>query len=201
MKVIRLYLIILVIGSCTPMARILIGYRTPRVLSNQEIIALSKKLNIENFPIYSLDTTYFDQIRLMYDDKYSRKIFNQPIMLYFFKNDSLKSFTNNSAYPGVPKTKWNHFGHFNQYPPRTNYHEGSFNKLLLTDLIKNIHSVMNAKKFNVNEEYIFVSFNNTFYRQSKGLIKIILKNYKEYKERIIFINNDMYIYNKFDYGF
>ncbi len=201
MRIIKLYLIILVIGSCTPMAKILIGYKTPQHLSNKQIIDLSKKLHIENFPIYLLDTVYFDKIRLMYDDKNSRKIFNQPIMLYFFKYDSLKSFTNNCAYPGVPKLKWNYFGHFDKYPPLTNYDEKLFNKLLLIDFAKNIHPVINEKKINAFDEYIFVMFNKTFYRQSKGLIKIILKNYKDYKERIIFINNDSYIYTKFEYGF
>ncbi len=44
-------------------------------------------------------------------------------------------------------------------------------------------------------------FNNTFYRQSKALIKVISEKYKDYKERIIFINNDTYIYSKFEFGF
>ena len=201
MKIIKLYLIILVIESCTPMARILIGYKTPQQVSNKQILDLAKKLKIEDFPIYYLDTTYFDNIRLIFDDKNSRKIFNQPIMLYFFKNDSLKSFTNNCAYPGVPKLKWNYFGHFDKYPPGTNYNEKTFNKLLLIDIVKNIHPVKNDKKMNNNDEYIFIMFNNTFYRQTKELIKIIEKNYSNYKDHIIFINNDSYIYNKFEYGF
>ena len=92
-------------------------------------------------------------------------------------------------------------GHFDKYPPLTNYDEKLFNKLLLIDFAKNIHPVINEKKINAFDEYIFVMFNKTFYRQSKGLIKIILKNYKDYKERIIFINNDSYIYTKFEYGF
>ncbi len=85
MRILKIYFTILALGSCTPMARILIGYKTPNLISNKQIISLSKKLYIGNFPIYSLDTVYFDQIRLLYDDKMSRKIFNQPIMVFFLK--------------------------------------------------------------------------------------------------------------------
>jgi hypothetical protein len=197
-KLLILFIVCLATG-CSPVAKLLTGYKAPKPYNTEQVSNWAKKTKIEQFALYSLDTTYFEYTYAVYNNAWSRKNLNQPMMVMYFKNDTLIGLNNNCAFPGIPYTKWNAFGDFNLWPPKTSYPDTVFNLITLSGIRPYLTPVKTIK-FD-NGEYLLVIICNNFQRQSKRLAKLIKEKYSDRSLRLIFVNDDRYLYYKGLEGF
>lgn len=198
-----IFLILLAIG-CNPIAKIIVGQKTPKIISVKDLNkwAVGSKLN--DVALFTLDTNFANLIDSLSIDPKFRKAFKQPILVLGFINRKLITLNNNCNFPGLPTIKWNEFGNFNTFLPNSSYSDSLlwlFSYKYLAQSIKpcNIESAtFNKTK---QDTILAVIVNKTFNRQSKALIETIQKNYASKSRSIIYINNDTYIYYKLNVPF
>ncbi len=192
-----LFVAFLATVGCSPVARFVIGMHKPKELDSTHLDTWSRKRNIANSPVFSLDTSYKTFINSIYSDKIILKNLNQPIMIMYFSNEILSSLNNNCNFPGIPNIQWNKFGDFNQFPPTCHFPDTTYHQIKLSE-VKKYFSPTNEQssqfKFSSGNCLVVVSC-KMLNRQSKNLISLILENYSSHLSEIIFVNNDNYIFH------
>lgn len=191
-----IFFIILAGSGCTPVAKMMIGYKEPTTLSYNDVRDWATHGKLTNVPVYSLDSSYSTYLKSVYvtDHSYSRKNLNQFIMVMYFRNDSLISLINNCMVPGFPNLKWNKYGSFDSLPPKTVYADTLFNKIRLSQLNKCLTPIQQPVRLNNTGEFLILFANHVFNRQSKRLIKLINKKYTSPTLPLVIINNDNFLF-------
>ena len=129
-------------------------------------------------------------------DTFYRKILNscpdssllknllQPLQVHYFSKDFVwqASLINCYVFPGFLGLKWNKKGNFNSFPPKTHYDGNSCRDAPISLIKKN--------PLDNPEGYILVFWDLYLKRQSKRLLRQVLKNSKGKKHKLLMINND-----------
>jgi hypothetical protein len=154
-------------------------------------------------PRFTLDTTYAALIQDKAADQLSLKAYSQPILILSFVEGKVVSLNNNCSFPGLPRIHWNIFGTFNQFPPSSFFQDSTIQILQFSELAKTLVP-LNEKAINqpnFKDTLMVVMVSKTYGRQSNGLIQTIRTQYPNQTDKILFVNNDFYIYHKLNTGF
>lgn len=184
--------IIAIFCSC----KALVGFKEPRHLSNEEIIAAQKKLNIPEINSFIIDTSFNDAVRFCTNEQ--RKNHLQPLQISFYNNSGkLIAFYVNCYASGFPLLNWNPSNIMDSFPPKT---LAPLDECLSLDkhmsFLKSITSVERSQIKTGDYDLIVVIHWNWFmYKQTNNLIKTYfdsLERNSEVRTLTMFVNNDNY---------
>jgi len=182
--------------SCSSILQGLYGIKSPIEINDKLIIRYSEKYNIPLTDSYKLDTTYLTYISSLDSINLKEQIKNhyQPLqVLYYDKTGQLESFQVNCYTGGFPNLQWNRGSIMTTFPPQKQAPIDSIIPLNLQ--LRFLKPLSQTKNISFeNYDYIVIVYWSRFMgRQSKRLIEIVQKNYKlakDYKVKIIYVNND-----------
>ncbi len=182
--------------SCSSILQGLYGIKSPIEINDKLIIRYSEKYNIPLTDSYKLDTTYLTYISSLDLINLKEQIKNhyQPLqVLYYDKTGQLESFQVNCYTGGFPNLQWNRGSIMTAFPPQKQAPIDSIIPLNLQ--LRFLKPLSQTKNISFeNYDYIVIVYWSKFMgRQSKRLIEIVQKNYKlakDYKVKIIYVNND-----------
>jgi hypothetical protein len=190
-------------AGCTPIAKMIVGVKRPSEPGIQTLHKWVSRSHIGEYPVYTLDTTYAALIQDKAADQLSLKAYSQPILILSFVEGKVVSLNNNCSFPGLPRIHWNIFGTFNQFPPSSFFQDSTIQILQFSELAKTLVP-LNEKAINqpnFKDTLMVVMVSKTYGRQSNGLIQTIRTQYPNQTDKILFVNNDFYIYHKLNTGF
>lgn len=182
--------------SCTPIIKLYVGIRNPKVMDDKRHAHYLKKIGAPEAEAYLIDTNYVHFLEV--DDtahfRVQKKNHYQAIQaIYYGHHPFQEAWFINCYAPGFPKLNWNVDNNFAAFPPKT---AAPLDTLLSFDrLIGHAQAYKNHQKHQVgkDEPYTVVFIWNRFmFRETKRLHKLLKENLKLCKEpyRIIYINND-----------
>jgi hypothetical protein len=185
------------------------GLKSLKTLNNSEIIKTAEKYKIKSSELVLLDTAYksylislpeFDSLcakdTLKRYQCYIQKNHLQPLQILFFdKSSKFVSYNVNCNIPGFPNLKWNYFGYFNEFPPKSaTYCDSIFNFHKFSKYIKLPDNTQLNLGSVTNYNYLVIVFWCRFGgRQSKRLIKFVysyLEQYNTKSYKVLFLNVD-----------
>jgi len=185
-KNLSIFLLLILSASCS----LLYGVKEQKSVDKLSINNFLIKNNYQHLPSYLADTTFRAFLKQSLQGSKYQKYFLQPLQAHYFLNDTLVSSHVNCNVEGFPKLKWNKKGHFDTFPPKTqfaateNIHFGYFEQII---------SKQNQSNISVDKEkyVVFVFWNLYLHKQSKILIDEVCKNAQKSKNiQIVLINND-----------
>jgi len=190
--------ILLFTTSCGKIFMLAFGVRNPKEYSEKDILREARKQNIPKEDVYVLDTSINNivgnedtakEVRLMIKNHI------QPAQaLYYDKMGNLVSF-HITCYAQGYRSKWNHFGAFNQFPPET---AAPVDTLLPLNTHLSFIKTIDGNTLSNSGEYdyfVIVYFNRILRARGRRLVKEVKKNMKfiqDKKVRYIYVNTDGY---------
>ena len=216
-KVRFIFYIFLIISSCSPITKSILGVKEIKPISDDELIYYSKKNKISNEASYSIDTTMFcssfaNNKELINNENALQDII-QPLQIRMFKYNELIFFHANCYADGGLKLNWNKYNSFNSYPPSDSLKievSGKKYKTIFNSIrnyqLKNNQSIITLESsletlnpifkqnFNSENEFVIMVYWSIFLnKQSKKLIQYITKYTHQHKDKkitLIFVNTD-----------
>ncbi len=196
-KIILLFLSLLIFSSCNTLLIRTYGIKAPKQRTTEEIQKIAKKRNIPSDHLFILDSSYQSFINSFDTSQWLiRKNHLQPLQaLYFDKNGEMVSWFTNCYAGGFPNFKWNRTGNLNSFVPATRAPIDSVTNLAMQlEYIKTLNETKpNADYFNTADYNVVIYWNVFMGRQSKRLIKCIVKNCSLAQDKVVnisFVNND-----------
>lgn len=194
MKLCLLFLI-LSISSCMPFARIYLGVKKSKHLSDKEIIHYVNQFNIPEKEVYKLNVELYQSL-IEISDSALQKDLSQPLQVKSFdKNGSKNAHLINCTVCGLPELNWNCWNSFDGFPV-TNGKAKPINSPLLFDqelsvilpLLDNFTDTIKDQ-----DEILIVYWNRMMNKRSLELINYI----QEYRNKnadkhiqVYYVNTD-----------
>jgi len=187
---------ILLLCSCQPLMKALVGMKKPRALSDSEISKIAQKYGIGEADVYKLDTARFWVTLESIGDSAKQKDWYQPLQVKAFDSLGNSHFhLINCNIGGFPNLDWNRFNTFDTYPldiGRLKKVDTSFaldTELKMLIPINGVLPLTSSK----NIESVIVYWNRMMHKQSKSLIEIVM-HYKTVHDsldiKVYFVNTD-----------
>lgn len=189
-------MIVFIVSGCRPILLKMAGIHEPRQMTTDDMNHWSKKMGIDTFPVFSLDTSFIEFVKENYKPEDLRH-FIQPIVLTFYDSSSkLVSVSTNCMYPGFPTLKWSTNNSFDTFPARQSvYLEPASDQELGLEELKKFLKPLNSKsvhlEFSGIEGEVLVAFvGPTLQKQVKNLIEIIDSKYSDTKVEVVYVINE-----------
>jgi len=199
--------------SCKTIFLTAYGIKSEKFLTDDQIIALAHKHKFDQYSLAKLKDDYKQFLLQMKKDTSANLVapgntryasstahdMGQPLQYMLFnKDDQLISYFINCYAKGFPNLKWNKGGIFDVFPPRS---QSPIDTAVSWSSLQAHFIWLTPKQTGLNSNYTCVVYwDHLMGRQSRRLIKTVLRNYKTYdpKESIhlVFVNNDNYFYEK-----
>ncbi len=204
-----LFLLSLVLTSCAGFFPWLYGVKVPKTLDAGKIQRVAIRYGIQPEELFVLDTSYHEFLSTLpsvdsncieiQQNKYQcniRKNHFQPLqILYFDSSGMLVSYHLNCDIPGFPNLKWNYFGNFDVFLPKTTSYCDSlvrFENLIKFLRMSNEQGAIEGN-FTMDDYQIVVFWSKFMGRQSKREIRTVRENLDlnlDKKVNVLFVNTD-----------
>jgi|SRR5690606_11775523 len=216
-KVQLVFFTFLIISSCNPITKSIMGVKEIKTIEDDELIHYSKKNKIPNETSYFIDTTLFcssfiNYKELIKNDNSLQDIL-QPLQIRVFKDNELVFFHANCYADGGLKLNWNKYNSFDTFPPSDSLKievSGKKYKTIFNSIrnyqLKNNQSIITLESslktlkpifkqnFNSKNGFVIMVYWSIFLnKQSKKLIQYITKYTHQHKDKkitLIFVNTD-----------
>ena len=196
---------ILYLSSCSPILKVIYGFKKLDNINNETIIQYSEKYKIPIEDSYKLDTSYYSFLYSYDTVVYKSQIKNhlQPLQaLYYTNKGNLESYQINCFAGGFPNLKWNRNNVLSVFPP---LQQAPIDSLIPLDIhMKHIKSINNNQTTIKNDyDYIVIVYWSKFMgRQSKRFVNFIQENYKLSKGnnvKFLYVNTDNLYYENLEF--
>lgn len=183
-------IIILPIGACTSIGKVLYGYRDLNHLDSNALVTWQKKQQKNGAETASyVDSDYVKYVISLSKDKFFRKAMFQFIVALSFDQDTCQSISSNCYFGGFPNIKWDN-GSFDSFHPKNFMPDSICKKITLHKFLRLGNLMLDDNA--VKNKTIVIICGNTFRRQSKRLVHLVNEKYPQCKR--IILNNDNALY-------
>ena len=197
-------ILIIFLTSCGKMLMWTFGMRNPKPYTEKDIKREARKQGIPKEHVYVLDTTFnqlFDNDDTSSSVKLMLKNHIQPAQaLYYNSEGELISFHINCYAHGM-KSKWNHFGDFDQFPPES---AAPIDTLLALQEHLSFIRTLDGRSLTMVEKFDYVCiiyFNRVIRARNRRLVKEVNRNAALNKDgtmKILYVNTDNFYFHCLD---
>ena len=188
--------VLMLTTSCTKLLMVTFCVRNPKVLDEKDIQREARKQDVPNDQVLVLDTNViheYPQDDTTRSVKLMVKNHLQPTQaLYYNSSGELVSF-HLTCYAKGYRSKWNHYGDFNQFPPKTAAPVDTL--FSLQDQLRFIKT-LDGKSIEMDNSYDYTAifyFNRITRARGRRLLKTMKKN-SELSDgksiRFLYVNSD-----------
>ncbi len=174
----------------------LVGIKSPKPLSKEQIVEVQKSLEIPDSVSYFINESFDDALKSC--SQVEKKNHIQPLQISFYTNNKLNSSFINCYASGFPLLNWNPKGNMDSFPPKTlapidDCLSLSKHLSLITPVEKS--ATLNDTKLNSYKNVVVIHWNNFMLKQTKHMLSTFRNAYKDKlpaNALIIYVNNDNY---------
>lgn len=191
-------LISITLTSCTIVVIDGIGFTEPYEPSEKQLTKFARQLKIPHENIYTLDTSYWSELR-GWDDENEADRHSHPIqILYFDHNGEMEQFHTSKYELWSTNKEWLQSGDFTKFPPGEA--QKPFGQLNLQELSKHFNESQLSSPFHAEgyNHFVVVFWNRNFKRRSKKVIELAKENAKldsTKSVKLIYVNTDDFFAN------
>lgn len=198
LPILGIILVLAILAGCSALVSKSFGMKSPRDLSEPELLKWSAKFDIPTELVYRMDTAYYTYWRSIDSAKYKKEINDhlQPLQaIYYNKRGRPIAFFANCYAGGFPNLNWNHSGNFNHFPPAS---AAPIDSLL--NLQKHLQYLKPADAsrpiYSDSADYhVVVHWNRFMGRQTERFVQVIKSNCAmstSSKVRLYYVNTDRF---------
>lgn len=190
LKISLLLVLMITMPACFKVGKIAYGYKELTYADDRDLKRWSQRLNRNNVGLVGhIDSAYIIEFIKVSKNPFFRKAMAQFIVIMAFRDDQCRSITSNCYFGGFPNLRWDN-GTFRHFPFVSAVQDSICQKIRLSDLLgwADIHLSDSI----AHKETIVVLSGNTLIRQSRRLIKTLVKQYPD--KSLILLNNDNALY-------
>ena len=199
-KITIYFLILFLLSGCSSILTGMMGVKSPKKVSDKQIIKYSKKYNIPLADSYKMDSAYYEYLFSLDTLKFNTEIHDhyQPLQALYYDNHEFVSYYVNCYAGGFPNLEWNKDNDFDNFPPKTQAPLDSI--FTLNQHLKYLQP-LNANPLNLSsfKNVIIVHWNRMMHRQSKRFVQYVQGNAElsvNQSIKVLYVNTDSFFYEK-----
>lgn len=187
-----LFLLLVCFTSCSKVLLNIYGFSNPKFVTNIEMINIAYGIDSNHTYKQKKGFNLFLDTLEKQGFSIAQNYYFQPLKVFYYEFDSLKSIHVNCYAGGFPNLKWNKYNLFETFPPISQFKPDTL--LPLSKHLNFIEDMDGNQPFLKNDvQYTVIVYWNYYTgRQAKRFIEIVNNNLKLVNEEIniLYINND-----------